>query len=136
MAKSDPTTAPRITSSILACASTPRDHLSRRRPIRFVDVIATGSVKVTRLSREGSEMILRVERAGSPVDGLGAHYEPYTRHPRTPCAIVAFSVGMPFEIVSLAAPHPILQRNAALVMTRRLQLLQDSFCDLSTARVP
>jgi CRP-like cAMP-binding protein len=59
----------------------------------------------------------------------------YTQHPRTPCAIVAFSWDA-VEFASLATRHPILQRNAALVMTRRLKLLQDSFCDLSTARVP
>ena len=104
--------------------------------IRFVDVIATGSVKVTRLSREGNEVILRVERAGSPVDGVGAHYEPVhttTAYAMRDCRILSWNA---VEFTSLAARHPILQRNAALVMTRRLKLLQDTFCDLSTARVP
>jgi CRP/FNR family transcriptional regulator, nitrogen oxide reductase regulator len=132
---------PSAESELSACA-TERSFASRETifreddPIRFVDVIATGSVKVTRLSREGSEVILRVERAGSAVDGLGAHYEPIhttSAYAMRDCCILSWDA---VEFASLAARHPILQRNAALVMTRRLQLLQDSFCDLSTARVP
>jgi CRP-like cAMP-binding protein len=132
---------PSAESELSACA-TERSFASRETifreddPIRFVDVIATGSVKVTRLSREGSEVILRVERAGSPVDGVGAHYEPVhttSAYAMRGCCILSWDA---VEFASLAARHPILQRNAALVMTRRLKLLQDSFCDLSTARVP
>ena len=128
-------------SELSACA-TERSFASRETifreddPIRFVDVVATGSVKVTRLSREGSEVILRVEHAGSPVDGLGAHYEPVhttSAYAMRDCCILSWDA---VEFASLATRHPILQRNAALVMTRRLKLLQDSFCDLSTARVP
>jgi len=105
-------------------------------PTLYVDVIGSGTVKLTRVSKEGWEVILRVERAGSPVDGLGAHYEPVhttSAYAMRDCCILSWDA---VEFASLAARHPILQRNAALVMTRRLKLLQDSFCDLSTARVP
>lgn len=133
---------PPAVESELAAYSTERSFTSRETifreddPIRFVDVIATGSVKVTRLSREGSEVILRVERAGSPIDGLAAHYEPVhttTAYAMRDCCVLSWDA---VEFASLAARHPVLQRNATLVMTRRLKLLQDSFCDLSTARVP
>jgi CRP-like cAMP-binding protein len=126
----------------LSACATERSFASRATifreddPICFVDVVATGSVKVTRLSREGSEVILRVERAGSPVDGLGAHYEPVhttSAYAMRDCRILSWNA---VEFASLTARHPVLQRNAALVMTRRLKLLQDTFCDLSTARVP
>jgi CRP-like cAMP-binding protein len=105
-------------------------------PVRFVDVIGSGSVKITQLSREGAEVILRVACAGCPLDGMGDGAE--TVHTTTArairdCSILSWDASV---FAKLVERFPLLQRNATAIVRRRLKMLEQSFCDISTAPAP
>lgn len=105
-------------------------------PVRFVDIIVRGSVKITQLSPDGDEVILRIERTGSPIDGMGEMSE--KNHSTTAwaisdCVVLSWDASV---FANFAHKFPVIQRNATTIMARRLKALSESFCDLSTARVP
>lgn len=105
-------------------------------PVRFVDVIAWGLVKTTQLGQEGSEVILRVDCAGCPLDGMGETSE--SVHTTTAwavrdCLILSWESSI---FANFLERFPVIQRNATVIMKRRLKMLEQAFCDLSTARAP
>ena len=105
-------------------------------PIRFVDIVVQGSVKITQLSPDGGEVILRIERSGSPIDGMGEMSEKV--HSTTAwavgdCRLLSWDASV---FTNFMRRFPAIQRNATTIMARRLKALSESFCDLSTARVP
>ena len=105
-------------------------------PVRFVDVIGSGSVKITQLSREGGEVILRVNGAGCLLDGMGDASE--TVHTTSAwairdCSILSWETS---EFAKFVERYPLILRNAASIVKHRLKTLEQSFCDISTARVP
>lgn len=105
-------------------------------PVQFVDVVVRGSVKITKLSPEGDEVILRIERAGSPIDGMGeisekAHLT--TAWAVRECTLLSWDAAV---FANFAQKFPAIHRNATAIMAKRLKALSESFCDLSTARVP
>ena len=104
--------------------------------VRFVDVIATGSVKITQLTAGGSEVILRVERVGYPIDGMGDRSDivhTTTAYAARDCCILSWSAA---EFAGFTDRYPVIHRNAMLVVMHRLKMLQECFCDVSTARAP
>jgi CRP-like cAMP-binding protein len=62
-------------------------------PSLYVDVIGTGSVKLTQASQEGYEVILRIERAGSPITELGVPGRKRTLQAPMLSVVVASPVG-------------------------------------------
>lgn len=104
--------------------------------IRYVHILNSGTVKSTRLTEAGSEVILRVDRAYTPIDDMcSSHAKTHTTNAVaiTDCCILTWHA---HEFQQLAQRFPAIRRNAARIMQRRLISLEKSFCDLSTARVP
>lgn len=105
-------------------------------PVRFVDVLGSGLVKITQLSREGAEVILRVDCPGCPLDGMGDTSE--SVHTTTAWAVRDCYI-LSWESSSFAdflVRFPLIQRNATAIVKRRLKMLEQAFCDMSTARAP
>ena len=102
--------------------------------VRFVDIVVRGSVKITQVSPEGDEVILRIERPGSPTDGMGEEkVHSTTAWAVRECVLLSWDAKL---FANFTEKHPAIQRNATAIMARRLRALSESFCDLSTARVP
>ena len=104
-------------------------------PVSRVLVVASGSVKITRVSEVGKESLLRLDRAG---DWLDESVNSWQVHTVRACAgqnsiLFALSVAA-FESLSISVPQ--IERNMIGIMRARLQALQDRFCDVSTRRVP
>lgn len=104
-------------------------------PVRFVYVIATGTVKLTQLSESGKEVILRVDRRGSLIDDLTGALQVHSSsaHAIHSCGVLAWEVA-PFE--DFAERFPVIHRNASSIMLARLRMLEERFCDVTTQRVP
>ena len=104
-------------------------------PVRFVYLIAAGTVKVTQLSEGGKEVILRVERRNSLIDDLSDASEVHTSSAEAihSCDVLAWDA-LAFE--DFAQRIPVIHRNAASIMLRRLRILEERFCEVTTQRVP
>jgi CRP-like cAMP-binding protein len=104
-------------------------------PVRFVYVVATGVVKVTRLSEGGKEVILRVNQRGSLIDDLTDASQAHASSAQAvdSCSVLAWHVTA-FE--DFAKRFPVIHRNATSIMLGRLRLLEERFCDVTTQRVP
>jgi CRP-like cAMP-binding protein len=105
-------------------------------PVRFVYLLASGSVKVTQLSQCGKEVILRLDRVGNLIGGLGdasSRVHTSTAHTMIACRVLAWEVAA-FD--TFVQRFPIIQRNATSIMTGRLKTLEERFCDVTTKRVP
>jgi len=104
--------------------------------IRYVCVLVSGTVKITRLTEAGCEVILRVNRAYSPIDDMCSTYQK-TRTTNAfamcDCCVLAWCT---HEFAKFEQRFPGIHRNATRIVQRRLMMLERSFCDLSTARVP
>jgi CRP-like cAMP-binding protein len=103
-------------------------------PVRHVFVIANGWVKITQLSEVGKEVILRVDGPGALIDGLGTLIPIYTSTARAiaACRVLAWGVGV-FDV--FARRFPGIPRNAVGIMSGRLKMLEERFCDVTTKRV-
>lgn len=105
-------------------------------PVRFVYLLASGSAKVTQLSQGGKEVILRLDRVGNLIDGLGdasSRVHTSTAHTMNACRVLAWEVAA-FD--TFVQRFPIIQRNATTIMAARLKTLEERFCDVTTKRVP
>ena len=104
-------------------------------PVRHVFVVAKGRVKITQVSEEGKETLLRLEDSGSLVDDVigSSHLHPLTARAMESCSILAWDASM-FE--DLSHRNNTIHRNAAAIMRARLRDLQQRFCDVATLRVP
>lgn len=105
-------------------------------PIRYVDVIASGSVKITQLSHSGKEVILRVDQTGNPIDSIAKKYlEVHTisAHTIRHCSLLSWDVN---AFAVFLDRFPIIHRNATEIIAKRLKNLEQRFCDVATKRVP
>jgi CRP/FNR family transcriptional regulator, nitrogen oxide reductase regulator len=104
-------------------------------PVRFVYVVAAGTVKMTQLSEGGKEVILRVDRRGSLIDDLTGALQVHasSAHAIHSCGLLAWDVAA-FE--DFAERFPVIHRNATSIMLGRLRMLEERFCDVTTQRVP
>jgi CRP/FNR family transcriptional regulator, nitrogen oxide reductase regulator len=104
-------------------------------PVRFVYVVASGTVKVTQLSEGGKEVILRVDRRGSLIDDLTGALQVYasSAHAIHSCSVLAWDVAV-FE--DCVERFPVMHRNTTRIMLGRLRMLEERFCDVTTQRVP
>lgn len=104
-------------------------------PVRCVYVVASGTVKMTQLSEGGKEVILRVDGTGSLIDDLtdASQVHASSAHAIQSCGVLAWDVAA-FE--DFAERFPVIHRNATSIMLRRLRMLEERFCDVTTQRVP
>ena len=103
---------------------------------RAVSMVMWGRVKVSQVSHTGDEVILRVQGSGEVIGGLGML--PGESHSSTIRALEACQV-MSWKVEDfhwLCARYPALQRNALQIMSDKLHILQECFCEMATLRVP
>jgi CRP/FNR family transcriptional regulator, nitrogen oxide reductase regulator len=104
-------------------------------PAQLVLVLVAGRVKMSQISRFGTEVIFRVEEAGDVLGGLGP--SPNSRHRSTaqclePCHVLAWEMG---KFSALEERIPLVRRNAMVVLVERLYSLEERFLELATERV-
>lgn len=103
--------------------------------VRQVLIVASGVVRVSRITEGGKEALLRLERPGDLLDdSLG----PYQRH--SVCArakeasvLLAWKIE---QFQQLSTRIHAIERNIVGIIHNRLQALQDRFCDLTTCPAP
>ena len=98
-------------------------------------VLAKGRVKMTQLSRSGSEVIFRLKGTGEVLGGLGV--EPGGVHLLSAqtldsCVVLAWD-GQKFA--ALEDRFPALRRNTVLILAERLRALEQRFLGLATEQV-
>ncbi len=104
-------------------------------PVRHVFLVAKGIVKVTQISEDGKETLLRLEHVGGLVDdviGSGLRH-PLTAHALQDCKLLVWDTSI-FEV--FARRTGAINQNAAAIMRSRLRILQKRFCDVATRPVP
>lgn len=104
-------------------------------PVRRVMVVGSGAVRVSRLTEDGKETLLRLDRPG---DWLGdtvasRQLQSACAHARGPTVVLTWDLGV-FE--ELSTRLSLIQRNMVAITSHRLQALQERLCDLGTLRVP
>lgn len=104
-------------------------------PVHHVYVVASGMVKVTQVSEEGKETLLRLESCGNLVDDVigTSQFHSLTARAMDSCCLLAWETSV-FE--SFSHRHNAIHRNTAAIMRARLRILEDRFCDVATRRVP
>jgi CRP-like cAMP-binding protein len=98
-------------------------------------VLLSGWIKISRVSRSGEEVILRIKGPGEIVGSLGlAPGEVYSSaaHTLEECHLLSWDV-LIFE--TLCERFPRLRRNVMHMQAQRLQVLEECFCDLATEQV-
>ena len=104
-------------------------------PVRQVMLLVSGCVKVTQLGANGNEVILRLNGAGDVLGGVGmcadCDHCSTARTVQPSTALVWESAQ--FEAVS--ERFPVLRRNIAHVLERRLNELEVRFREISTEKV-
>jgi CRP-like cAMP-binding protein len=103
--------------------------------VRRAIVVGSGAVRISRVTEDGKETLLRLAWPG---DWVGARVA--SHHLQSACArakvatvLLTWDLGV-FE--ELSTRLPVLERNMVAITSRRLQALQERLCDLSTLRVP
>jgi CRP-like cAMP-binding protein len=104
-------------------------------PVRHVVLLVSGCVKVTQLGANGNEVILRLNGAGDVLGGVGRyagcdHYS--TARTVQPSQTLIWETAQ-FEAVS--ERYPMLRRNIAHLLERRLNELEVRFREISTEKV-
>lgn len=104
-------------------------------PVRHVVLLVSGCVKVTQLGANGNEVILRLNGAGDVLGGVGRcvgceHCS--TARTVQPAQALVWDTAQ-FEAVS--ERYPMLRRNIAHVLERRLNELEVRFREISTEKV-
>lgn len=104
-------------------------------PVRRVMVVASGVVRIIRVTEEGKQILLRLERSRAWVGDTVASHQLQSACARANDATVllGWDVGV-FE--DLMNRIPSIERNVVGITRHRLQALQERLCDLSTLRVP
>lgn len=102
-------------------------------PCSSLILLRTGTVKITQLSAQGSEVILWMHGPGSP---LGMICEEPCAHntciPMEKCTALLWN---PSTLTTLRLQFPLIQRNASRLIASRLQELEERFREISTERV-
>ncbi len=105
-------------------------------PARLFFVLLRGRVKITQVSAEGHEVILRVIARGEPLGGVAAVWEtpvyPVTARAIEPCEAHAWDGP---RMTALMLRFPAIALNAARLMATRLHELQRRHRELMTDRV-
>jgi CRP/FNR family transcriptional regulator, nitrogen oxide reductase regulator len=104
-------------------------------PVNFIFLLASGQVKVTRLSRDGSEVILGVAQPGDVLGGLGSSFGGVhlaSAQALKDCSLHAWRSHDMDEFENRFAP---LRRNNARILAERLRLLEERFRELATEPV-
>jgi CRP/FNR family transcriptional regulator, nitrogen oxide reductase regulator len=129
-----------VCKEILALAR-PRDFISRDvifsagAPAKEIFLLTSGRVKITQVSQNGNEVILRLDLPGDVMGALAL--EPEGTHSSTAqaiqdCRTVAWDATT-FEAV--LERFPILRRNTERILERRICQLERRLCEVSTATV-
>lgn len=103
--------------------------------VRQIILLVAGSVKITQLGMNGSEVILRVTCAGELVDAFGSfpagnHYA--TGHALQHCRALVWD---PHVFQVLLQRFPAMQTNLLRIMADRLRELEQRFRELATEKV-
>ena len=103
--------------------------------VRQIILLIAGSVKITQLGVNGSEVILRVTCAGELVDAFGSfpagnHYA--TGHALQHCRALVWD---PHVFQVLLQRFPAMQTNLLRIMADRLRELEQRFRELATEKV-
>lgn len=125
----------------IVSSATLREYSGRRIIVQEGDevgevlVIASGRVKISQISHTGDEVILRVNRAGDVIGGLGV--SPGETHSSTirtlePCTVLSWKTD---DFDRLCSQSPALQRNALQIIQDVLRSLQNCFCEMATLKV-
>jgi CRP-like cAMP-binding protein len=104
-------------------------------PVRQLVLITLGSAKVVQFSRNRTEVILHICGPGELIDPLGiAQRGVYRSTAKTMqvCEALAWEIGT-FD--SLSRQYSILRLNAALIIGKQLQDMENRFRAISTERV-
>ncbi|HEY7617794.1 MAG TPA: Crp/Fnr family transcriptional regulator [Terriglobales bacterium] len=114
----------------------PRQTLFREGdPARLVLVLVCGRVKLTQLSRFGTEVIFSVGGTGEVLGGLGL--TPDSTHRLTaqalmPCQVLTWDAR---AFLALEERIPAVRRNAVGILADRLRILEERFLELATEQV-
>lgn len=101
-------------------------------PIREVVLLTDGRVKITQLSENGTEVILRLTFPGKVVSPLAL--VPGRTHSSTAIALQAGEL-LAWDAATFEAAlerFPALRRNATSIMERRICEIEKRFCEIST----
>jgi len=104
-------------------------------PAQFVVVLVSGRVKLSQLSRFGTEVIFSVGETGEILGGLAL--VPDGRH-RTTAQCLGQCQLLTWEARNFAALEeqiPVVRRNALAILAERLYSLEERFVELATERV-
>jgi CRP-like cAMP-binding protein len=104
-------------------------------PMRSVLVLVAGRVKLTQLSRAGSEIIFRVGESGGVLDGLGLSANSVRRLTAVslgPCQVLTWDS---HSFATLEERFPAIRRNAVAILAERLRALEERFLELATEQV-
>ena len=107
----------------------------KEQPVRHVLLVRSGSVKLTQLSTNGSEVILWLIGAGDVIGtlGLGAGgLHTCSARVVTDCTALVWDYAR-FE--SLLSNAPLIRRNLCLIMSARLAELEERFREIATEPV-
>jgi len=121
-----------------------RDRQCRRQEVLFSEgqpglelfVLGTGRVKLTQLTPDGREVILRLVGPAAVVGGLGLDGK--DSYPATACALdTSHAIGWDRRILERHMERiPALQRNALRIASEGLLHLQQRYIELATQKVP
>jgi CRP/FNR family transcriptional regulator, nitrogen oxide reductase regulator len=98
-------------------------------------VLLEGSVKLTQITPEGHQVLLRVVGPGEVFAAIAVLEDtryPVTAQAATPCRALAWDTA---SMLDLMSRYPELAINALRVMARRVQEFQDRYRELATERV-
>ena len=104
-------------------------------PMRRIVLLTSGCVKIMQIGHNGDEVILRLNGPGEAFGMGGSNTQ--TRHSSSAQALVA-STALVWEIgsfESLAERFPVLRRNTAYILCKRLEELEERFREVSTEKV-
>ena len=119
--------------AVLVCAAAGRAVFRAGEPAELFYVLVAGRVKVTDVSAEGHEVILRVNGPGDAIGGVAAFVEgaeyPVTARAIEPCEALAWT-GQ--AMIALMHRFPVIAINAARLVALRLHALQRAHHELMT----
>jgi CRP-like cAMP-binding protein len=104
-------------------------------PVRNLVLIQTGSVKLTQLSQNGSEVILWMngtgESVGIPAESSSGSHSCSARAMEQ-CKALTWEYA---RLQNLLAEHPQLRKNVSQILVQRLNELEERFREVATEKV-
>jgi len=104
-------------------------------PVRHVFVVTQGVVKITQITEDGKETLLRLESSGGLLDDVIGSELPHllTARALQACRVLVWETS---KFGAFTQRMTAIHRNAAVIMRTRLRILQERFCDVATRPVP